>query len=277
MTHAWQKRRLTWGIHLILRLQSVRLVMLWFRENDGPFSNKFVMMTSSNGNIFRVTGPLCGDSTVAGEFLARRPVARSFDVFVDLRLNKRLSKHPRRWWFVTPLLLLRRHCVMSTNLLEYTDPGPGGWINIKIKMSSYQYRKSHCGDKTILRPSYLHNGISYTGKTTSLYWIEAQFTIYGWWVGVTNSPFVNFSASKIFDLAKVPRRLFESHLYLTGATAAELPRHLLTHWGRDKMAAISQTTVLNAFSWTKAYQFRLRFHWSLIPRVQITIFQHWFR
>ena len=42
-----------------------------------------------------------------------------------------------------------------------------------IKMTSYQYRKSHCGDKTILRPSYLHNGISYTGKTTSLYWIGA--------------------------------------------------------------------------------------------------------
>ena len=43
-----------------------------------------------------------------------------------------------------------------------------------IKMTSYQYRKSHCGDKTILRPSYLHNGISYTGKMTSLYWIRAQ-------------------------------------------------------------------------------------------------------
>ena len=40
-------------------------------------------------------------------------------------------------------------------------------------MSSYQYRKSHCGDKTILRPSYLHNGISYTGKMSSLYWIGA--------------------------------------------------------------------------------------------------------
>ena len=39
--------------------------------------------------------------------------------------------------------------------------------------SSCQCRKSHCGDKTILRPSYLHNGISYTGKTTSLYWIGA--------------------------------------------------------------------------------------------------------
>ena len=38
-------------------------------------------------------------------------------------------------------------------------------------MSSYQYRKSHSGDKTVVRSSYLHNGISYTGKMSSLYWI----------------------------------------------------------------------------------------------------------
>ena len=31
-------------------------------------------------------------------------------------------------------------------------------------MLSYQYRRSHCGDKTVIRSSYLHNGISYTGK-----------------------------------------------------------------------------------------------------------------
>ena len=40
-----------------------------------------------------------------------------------------------------------------------------------IKISSYQYRKSYCGDKTVVRLSYLHNGISYTGKMVSLYWI----------------------------------------------------------------------------------------------------------
>ena len=37
-------------------------------------------MTSSNGNIFRVTGHLCGNSPVPGEFIAQRPVTRSFDV-----------------------------------------------------------------------------------------------------------------------------------------------------------------------------------------------------
>ena len=34
----------------------------------------------------------------------------------------------------------------------------GPWFNIKM---SYRYRKSHCGDKTVVRSSYLHNRISY--------------------------------------------------------------------------------------------------------------------
>ena len=58
-----------------------------------------IMMTSSNGNIFRVTGHLCGEFT--GEFSAQRPVARSFGVFFDLILNKRLSKQTWGWWFET--------------------------------------------------------------------------------------------------------------------------------------------------------------------------------
>ena len=41
-------------------------------------------------------------------------------------------------------------------------------------------------------------------------------------MGVTKDPFVNFSVRKIFDLAKVPVRLFVSHSYLTGVAAAEL-------------------------------------------------------
>ena len=58
--------------------------------------------------------------------------------------------------------------------ITWSDMRAGPRFN--IKMTSYQYRKSHCGDKTILRPSYPHNGISYTGKTTSLYWIRTLHT-----------------------------------------------------------------------------------------------------
>ena len=59
------------------------------------------------------------------------------------------------------IILHGHHCFLSPR------------ARFSIMMPSYQYRKFHCGDKTILRPSYLHNGISYTGKTTSLYWIRA--------------------------------------------------------------------------------------------------------
>ena len=66
-------------------------------------------MTSSNGNIFRVTGLLCGEFTGPVEFPTQRPVTRSFDVSLDLRLNKRLSKQPWGWWFETPSWSLWRH------------------------------------------------------------------------------------------------------------------------------------------------------------------------
>ena len=43
-----------------------------------------------------------GNSPVPGEFHAQRPVTQSFDVFFDLRLNKRLRKQSRGWWFDMP-------------------------------------------------------------------------------------------------------------------------------------------------------------------------------
>ena len=55
------------------------------------------------------------------------------------------------------------------------------------------------------------------------------------------------------------------------------PCNTLTQWGRDKMAAVSQTTLSNAFSWMKILEFRLKCHRSLFRRVQLTIIQHWFR
>ena len=68
------------------------------------------------------------------------------------------------------LALLVAGASVGTDMTHiFMTPGP----RFNIKMSSYQYRKSHCEDKTVVRSSYLHNGISYTGKMTSLYWIRA--------------------------------------------------------------------------------------------------------
>ena len=54
---------------------------------------------------------LCvGNSPVTGEFPSQWPVMQRFDVFFDLRLNKRLSKQSWSWWFETPSTTLWRHC-----------------------------------------------------------------------------------------------------------------------------------------------------------------------
>ena len=60
---------------------------------------------------FSASLALCaGNSPITGEFSAQRPVTRSFDVFFDLRLDKRLSKQLWGWWFETPSCSLWRHC-----------------------------------------------------------------------------------------------------------------------------------------------------------------------
>ena len=74
-----------------------RYIPQWHLNRDIRFTVrtarlKISMMTSSNGNIFRVTGHLCGEFTGLGEFPPQRPVTRNFDVYFDLRLNKRLCK-----------------------------------------------------------------------------------------------------------------------------------------------------------------------------------------
>ena len=59
-----------------------------------------IMTMSSIGNIFRVTGPLCGEFT--GEFPSQRPVIQSFDIFLDMRPMKQLNKQSRCRSFEMP-------------------------------------------------------------------------------------------------------------------------------------------------------------------------------
>ena len=81
----------------------------WVKMADTQMM-KFHLMTSSNGNIFRVTGPLRGEPPVTDGFPSQRPVTRNFDISFDLRLHKYLSKQSRRRWFETPSRSLWRHC-----------------------------------------------------------------------------------------------------------------------------------------------------------------------
>ena len=59
-----------------------------------------------------------GNSPVPGEFPTQRPVTRSFDVYFDLRPNKRLSKQSWGWWFETLSCSLWRHRNVNIHYLN---------------------------------------------------------------------------------------------------------------------------------------------------------------
>ena len=175
-------------------------------------------MTSSNGNIFRVTGPLCGEFTGPGEFPTQRPVTRSFDVFFDRRLNKRSSKQPRGWWLET--------------------------------LSCSLWRQSNAAFVTSMKLfliliTEMHMEFIY------IYIINFSQWPMGWMI-----------SGSFYD--KCTSRYFRDEY---------TDFRILTHWGRDEMNNISQTTFSYAISSMKVFEFRLQFHWTLFPRVQLTIFQ----
>ena len=91
--------------------------------------------------------------------------------FLHITESERLSL----WQFCHQWLHLRLSPQQLQLLAVYESVG---WFS--KKMPSYQYRKSHCGVRTILRLSYLHNGISYPGKIIYLYWIKPSMSILDW-------------------------------------------------------------------------------------------------
>ena len=90
------------------------LVLLLLQYNESDFKDRkhililLVLNTEYHDDVikwkhFPRYWPFCaGNSPVNGEFRSQRPVTRSFDLFFDLRMNKRLSKQSRRRWFETP-------------------------------------------------------------------------------------------------------------------------------------------------------------------------------
>ena len=57
-----------------------------------------------------------GNSPVPGEFPTQRPVMRSFDIFFDLRLNKRSSKQSWGWWFIGIIVSIGENCVNLSHI-----------------------------------------------------------------------------------------------------------------------------------------------------------------
>ena len=102
----WEHVLCMWG-----RYVRVEPMTSWWRHQMHTFSALLALCA--------------GNSPVTGEFPSQRPVTRSFDVFFDLCLNKRLSKPSRRRWFETPSCPLCRHCNADDGLQWIPQPNVG--------------------------------------------------------------------------------------------------------------------------------------------------------
>ena len=83
------------------------------------------MMTSSNGNIFRITGHLCGEFTGPGEFPAQRPVTRSLMfslicVWINDWINNRQAGDLRRYSAHYDVTLVATATAMTKNDAKLT-------------------------------------------------------------------------------------------------------------------------------------------------------------
>ena len=128
------------------------------RGNPAPF-----MMTSSNGNIFCVTGHLCGEFTGLQWIPRTKASDAELCCFFYLCLNKRLRKQSRCWWFETLSRPLWRHGNVNFTLGS-TFPHVHDRTRLKcagIRSNTINTTKSHI-NKVI------------AGKIS--YW-----SIYSWW------------------------------------------------------------------------------------------------
>ena len=78
-----------------------------------------------------------GNSPVPGKFPTQRPVTRSFDVYFDLRPNKRLSKQSLSWWFETLSPPLWRHRNVKNYTCKVTSPSR--WGNELMDVLAYVF------------------------------------------------------------------------------------------------------------------------------------------
>ena len=117
------------------------------------------------------------------------------------------------------------------------------------KTPSYQYRDSHYKPETVVRPSQVYNGDSYTRKTASSYWIEAQVLQSPWAGTLMTFPYLClwgyrliyvYSLWSVFQLCHYLFSVINITLFWTyqkGTVAGKLVMMEITEWMLKKISS----------------------------------------
>ena len=94
-------------------------------------------------------------------FLHKKPVTRSFDLFFDLHPNKCLSKQWRCWWFETPSRSLWSHC------------------NVKCRRLHYRIKRKTWNVKPKCLICFQRHAHVYSRTSTEWFWTNNMHDLYG--------------------------------------------------------------------------------------------------
>ena len=152
MYHMYQEF-LVWIYRIILSMGSAneRRRYIVFMH---PF-NRFPWWRHQMETFSALLALCAGNSPVSGEFPAQRPVTRSFDVFFDLRPNKRLSKKSWGWWFETLLSPLWRHRNASVWFYWHWSSRILAPVQVKLHWFVYYHQASDISRTKIFNVSCL--------------------------------------------------------------------------------------------------------------------------
>ena len=143
------------------------------------------MKTSSNGNMFRGTGHLCGEFTGPRWIPHTKASDAKLSCFLWSTLNKRLSKQSLGWWFET---LNRAH--YDVTVMLFRDECQ--WISIMIIQNRFKGK------------AWCHQSCSVPSHHLNLVYCQMD----SWeWISVTfKSEFYHFDSRKFIWKCRLPKR-----------------------------------------------------------------------
>ena len=216
----------------------------------------------------------------------QRPVTRSFDVFFDLRLNKRLSKQSWGWWFET--LLRSSWChrnvltVCSVQCLHiYRDSGAILTIlNVMFRLRTKRTpflrethqlpmdsptKDQHCGKCFyVMTPLWITESI-WNQVWGALHhvnvinqYVQCQ-SFPRWWVSHVRASHLTWKCPSPIPWRPVSPTVISSWRALASRRNSTSPS---SEWRHRK-----QMTFLNEFSSMNFFGFQMQFHWNMFLMV----------
>ena len=215
--------------------------------------NAFLIWWRHQMETFSALLAICaGNSPVCGEFPTQRLVTRSFDVFFDLRPNKRLSKQSKGWWFET----------LSRPLWRHRNDYRPTVRRIRILLQAFAEENPNFNYRPMVRKIRIHRsllGFPHKNSNAGLLFLDWR-------------SFLTKKKLAIGDAMTLMSRHW-NEMRERSAPPVRARDFAMRPWQNDHHF---QMKISNSISCINIIIFSFKFNWNVLPKAPLTINKHWF-